>query len=279
MARNKFTILAPQHPKDLRKPSAMLIRKLLISLLGFEKYLRLISRIFIQTYLAKFYLKEHFQVRFLQHLVQEGSTCIDIGANLGYFSVPLSHIVGNKGKVFSVEPVPLFRDVLMRNVGYYGKSNVQIVPYALGNQDDLKIKMGTPEVDGVIRHGRTEVLEAATEETVQMHEATMFTPNTLFGNLEQLDFVKCDVEGFELKIIPHFLEIFTKYQPVIEIEVGQENKAQLHKILTEIGYKSYYLQNNKLHSLDIDNPQHQKHFELYFLAQQQQKRLSSIIEA
>ena len=160
----------------------MFIRKLLIALLGFPSYLRLISRIFIQTYLAKIYLKEHFQVRFLKHLVKPGDTCLDIGANLGYFSVPLSHLVGSEGKVFSVEPVKLFREVLMRNVGYYGKSNVQIVPYALGDKDDISIKMGTPEVDGVIRHGRTEVMESAAADTVQMHEATMFTPNTLFGS-------------------------------------------------------------------------------------------------
>ncbi|MGB0522080.1 MAG: FkbM family methyltransferase [Flammeovirgaceae bacterium] len=256
----------------------MFIRKLLINLLGFEKYLRLISRVFILTYLARIYLKEHFQVRFLKHLVKPGDTCLDIGANLGYFSVPLSHLVGAKGKVFSVEPVPLFREVLMRNVGYHGKGNVQIVPYALGDKDDVVIKMGTPKVDGVIRHGRTEVIEAPNADTAHMHEATMFTPKTLFGNLEQLHFVKCDVEGYEIYIIPQFLEIFAKYQPIIEIEVGpQENKELICKLLAEIGYHPHFMLDNQLYAFEIDQEAHQPHFELYFLTSKHQEQLKPII--
>lgn len=258
----------------------MFIRKLLISLLGFDKYLRLISRIFIQTYLLKLYLKEHFQVRFLKHLVKKGDTCLDIGANLGYFSVPLSHLVGDKGNVYSVEPVHQFREVLMRNIGYYGKSNVHIVPYALGDQDDKKIKMGTPKVDGIVRHGRTEVIEAPTEDTAHMHEATMFTPNTLFGNLEKLNFVKCDVEGYETHIIPHFLEIFTKFQPIIEIEVGpQENKEVIYTLLLEIGYTPFFMKANRLYQFDINHKAHQKEFELYFLTTKHKQELQAIIEA
>ena len=65
----------------------MLVRKLLIKLLGFNNYLAFISRVFIQTFVNKWYLGEHKQVRFIKNLVNLGDTCIDIGANLGYFSM------------------------------------------------------------------------------------------------------------------------------------------------------------------------------------------------
>lgn len=257
----------------------MFIRKLLISLLGFKRYLRLISFVFIQTYLTKLYLKEHFQVRFLSKLVSSGDACLDIGANLGYFTVPLSQLVGNEGKVMSVEPVPMFREILMKNAAYYGKSNVQIIPYALGDQDDKKIKMGTPRVDGVIRHGRTEVMEEAAEDTAQLHEAIMFTPKTLFENLEKLNFVKCDVEGYEIYIIPHFLEIFAKFQPIIEIEVGpSENKKQIIELLDSIHYSPFYLKEEKLYPFDLQNKSHQEEIELYFLMKQHKTDLSDIVK-
>jgi len=242
--------------------------------------LRLISRIFIQTYLAKIYLKEHFQVRFLKHLVREGDTCLDIGANLGYFTVPLSHLVGNSGKVLSVEPVPMFREVLMKNVGYYGKSNVEIVPYALGDQDDKPIKMGTPKVDGVIRHGRTEVVEESATNTAHLHEATMFTPKTLFENLKQLNFVKCDVEGYEVYIIPHFLGIFVKFQPIIEIELGSvEHKEKIITMLGSIQYSPYYLKDHQLHPFDLQKKAHASEIELYFLTKEHLTRLGDIIHS
>ena len=256
----------------------MFIRKFLIAILGFEKYLRLISWVFIQSYLLKFYLKEHFQVRFLKHLVKQGDVCLDIGANLGYFSVPLSHLVGDKGKVISVEPVQQFRDVLMRNSAYYGKNNVQIIPYALGDQDDKTILMGTPKVDGVIRHGRTEVIEAPREDMVKIHETTMFMPQTLFGGLKKLDFVKCDVEGYEIHIVPLFLEIFALHQPIIEMEIGpKENKEQICGMLHSIGYQAFFLKEGKLNFFDIQNEIHLKEIELYFLTSKHQEPLQNLI--
>ena len=91
--------------------------------------------------------------------------------------------------------------------------------------------------------------------------------------------MKCDVEGYEIHIIPHFLEVFAKYQPIIEIEVGpQENKELICKLLHEIGYQSYFMKDNRLHLFEVTNPKHKPEFELYFLSQKQQEELKAIIE-
>ncbi len=232
----------------------MFIRKILIQLLGFEKYLKFISAVFINTFLNKIYLKAHYQVRFLSELVNPGDYCIDIGANLGYFTLPLSQLVGKKGKVFSVEPVALFRGVLLENSMKYGKGNIEIFPYALGDDNHKKIKMGTPSVEGVVRHGRTQVLEEEkqTAENSFVHEVEMRNPISLFGDLERLDFVKCDVEGYELHILPHLLPLFEKYHPILEIEAGpKENKAQIMEWMLPIGYKVFYMEEGKLKAFDL----------------------------
>ncbi|MDW7693718.1 FkbM family methyltransferase [Flammeovirgaceae bacterium SG7u.111] len=244
----------------------MIVRKLLFTLLGFKNYLKFISYIFLKSYVSKFYLGEHFQVRFLEKLVKPGSVCIDIGANLGYFTIPLSRITGKEGKVFAVEPVKDFRETLESNIASFALGNVEVLPYALGETDNLKVQMGTPRVDGVVRHGRTEVLESGQGDAALTHEATMMSPKTLFADLKQLDYIKCDVEGYELHIIPHFVYLCKKFKPVLEIEIDSlENKREMIQLLGGIGYSIYYLENEKLKPFKLAESKFMNVIELYFL--------------
>jgi FkbM family methyltransferase len=243
----------------------MKIRKILFQILGFEKYLKLLSYVFLQTYCWRWKLKEHFQVNFLPQLVKKGDICIDIGANLGYFTIPLSRIVGNEGKIWSVEPVSTYREILMQNIARFALQNVEVLPFALGEEDEKNIKLGTLQVNGVIRHGMTGILQNNSQHTVIQHEAIMMKPTSLFRGLAKLDFVKCDVEGFELFIIPQFLSIFEKFLPILEIEMGsEESKEKIEQWMSELGYKAYYLENQKLHL--INTVEHRaKEFEWYFV--------------
>ncbi len=244
----------------------MLVRKLLIGLLGFDNYLAFISRVFIQFFVLKWYLGEHKQVRFLKNLVKPGDTCIDIGANLGYFSVPLSRYISNKGKLYSVEPVATFRKHLQKNLKQFGLNNYEVLPYALGEEDHKKIQMVTPVVEGVIRHGRTEVKEVSDQENVAYeHETEMRRPESLFGN-KRINFIKCDVEGYELHIIPLLERIIEKNLPILEIEIDPlENKREIIHFLKKFEYEVFFLETEKLKAFDIDNAAHQKEIELYFI--------------
>lgn len=245
----------------------MFIRRLLFSLLGFHNYLRLISWVFLKTYTKGINLGAHTQVKFLGNLVRPGSVCLDIGANLGYFSIPLSHWVGKEGKVLAVEPVPAFREVLEHNARKFGLGNIEIVPYALGDQDGVQVKLGTPRVNGVIRHGRTEVVsDAQAEGAAKVHEATMYTPSHLFSTLPRLDFIKCDVEGYEMHIVPHLVELISKFKPAIEIEIASEgNRRQIGGIMQELGYSCYILKAGVLTPYNSGKEEHAKEIEFYFL--------------
>lgn len=259
----------------------MLIRKLLIKLLGFNNYLALISRIFLQTFVNKWYLNEHKQVRFVKHLVKAGDICIDIGANLGYFSVPLSRYIGKNGKLYSVEPVVSFRKHLIGNLKKFGLNNAEVLPYALGEEDHKKIQMVTPEVDGVIRHGRTEVKEISSHNSVAFeHETELMRPQTLFGNLKKIDFIKCDVEGYELHIIPLFVKLIKQKKPILEIEIDSiENKSQIITLLNELAYKVYFLEEEKLRQFDITDKAHLKEIELYFIPSERVDNFKHIISS
>lgn len=244
-----------------------MIRKILFKLLGFRQYLFFISTVFLRTYRMGIYLSDHKQVRFLGKLVKKGDVCVDIGANLGYFSVPFSHWVGAAGKVLAVEPVPIFREVLRKNIERFALDNVTILPFALGDADGQTVYLGTPEVAGVVRHGRTEILDGRMNNEVAFrHKAEMRRPESIFGDLERLDYIKCDVEGYELHIVPHLLGVMANFRPILEIEIANfgHKKAILEWILP-LGYQAFFLGNNQLSPFDLQNTAHQEEIELYFL--------------
>lgn len=54
---------------------------------------------------------------------------------------------------------------------------------------------------------------------------------------EKIDVVKIDVEGFEINVIKGMRRILQKDKHVLWIEIFEENKAEMDKILSECGYK------------------------------------------
>lgn len=64
------------------------------------------------------------------------------------------------------------------------------------------------------------------------------------------DLIKIDAEGSELDIVKSSLKTITKYKPLLIIEYNHINFFKIKKILSEIGYKDYILQNNNFFRID-----------------------------
>ncbi|UCH66536.1 MAG: FkbM family methyltransferase [Ignavibacterium sp.] len=188
-------------------------------------------------------------------MVKSGWHCIDIGANLGYVTIPLSHLCGSNGKVIAVEPVQMFVELLKTYVEKYGKDNVEILNYALGTNDNEKIMMGTPVIRGIQRHGFTKVMESSSEFPYgRKYEVQMRNPANLFRDIELLDFIKCDVEGYEINIIPDMKDLIIKFKPMILIEFGTaESRTTLSEFFNEIGYTAFYVEGKELKPITYDN--------------------------
>ncbi|MCX6236546.1 MAG: FkbM family methyltransferase [Bacteroidia bacterium] len=225
----------------------MFIKQALYKILGVRNYLIVVSRLFFISYSLRFLKKNktfdcHY---FIKNLINEGDYVIDIGANLGYYSRLFAQLIGPNGKVFSVEPVTLFRKILKINTS--GFRNTTIIPYALGTEDNKPIVMGIPKSNKYLRHGLTRVLDTNENEPFEFtFNEKMFTPVTLFGKLERCDYIKCDVEGYEIHIIPQLEFLLKPFQPIIQIEIEPVNRKSIVDFLSSLSYSAFYLKDELL---------------------------------
>ncbi|MBQ2414586.1 MAG: FkbM family methyltransferase [Rikenellaceae bacterium] len=228
-----------------------LIHKILYRLLPLEGYLRVVSAMFFvwkRLGIGR-YAEATEYVYHLPNLVGEGATAIDIGANLGYYSRYISQAIGEGGKLYSVEPVAPILGVLRHNLRHC--PNVEILPYALGEEErEIVMCNDTARYQGYFGTGQNFVGDAAATEGEQEGErfpAQMRRGSELFSKLTRLNFIKCDIEGYEVVVMNELRPLLERFRPTVLIETGGENRAKIIKLFHSLNYRGYTLE----HGLEV----------------------------
>ena len=218
-----------------------LLHRILYRLLPLEGYLRVVSSLFFLWHrLGLGRRSEALEyVYHLPRLVRAGDVCIDIGANLGYYARTLARLAGPEGRVYAVEPVAPVRKVLSRNLRRC--VNTEIIPYALGGEDrTVVLANDSARETGYLGTGRNFVKESGGRSAGEF-VAELRRGSGLFGGLERLDFIKCDVEGYELHILREMRTVLERHRPTVLIETGGENRPAVVRLFGELGYAGYTL--------------------------------------
>lgn len=231
-----------------------LFHRILYRLLSLENYLRVVSRMFF-LYRALGLGRGGRALEYVYHLpqlVKQGDKVIDIGANLGYYTCPLADLVGEGGRVYAVEPVPVIFSVLKQNVGK--RRNVELLNYALGEQERT-IEMANDSVAsaGYFGTGRNFVSEGELSKDAVRFTAQMQRGSELFGGMEKIDFIKCDIEGYERVVLPELRPLIEKFHPTVLVETDGESRQQIIRMFTELGYRAYMLVGGKEVILDPES--------------------------
>ena len=217
------------------------LHRILYRTLPLEGYLRAVSRLFFlwQRLGLGRRAPETEYVYHLPQLVRAGDTCIDIGANLGYYARTISRLAGPAGRVYAVEPVAPIRKVLSRNLRRCG--NTEILPFALGAAAG-PVRMGNDSAreNGYFGTGRNFVNEAGGRSDVEF-TAEMRRGSELFARLPRLDFIKCDIEGYEAVVMEEMRPLLERFRPTVLIETGGENRPRIVRLFTRLGYAGYTL--------------------------------------
>lgn len=224
------------------------IKYVLFKILGRERYLKMLHTVFFILYdLGLLKRNKNYKFNyFVNKIIQEGDYVVDIGANLGYFSKIFSRLVGTSGKVICIEPVKPFYDIL--NWGLRDKQNCILYNYALGTENK-KIELVLPKTNGVFRTGLSHIPSDESEkENSYIFETKMTTGSSLLKSLPRLNYIKCDIEGYELIVLTELSEVIKTFQPMLQIEAWDDNKDELMKLMQSMGYTPFLLEGQKLYS-------------------------------
>ncbi len=134
-------------------------------------------------------------------LLSPGMTVVDVGANIGYFSLLAASIVGQSGKVIAVEPHPETYRALKRTLDRNHARTVRAHQIALSDvEETLAVHMADQELyhNRTARTVRSDDPAYANSPAVQSYRLDRCISD---WQLEAVDLLKVDVEGFETKVI------------------------------------------------------------------------------
>ncbi|MBM3161080.1 MAG: FkbM family methyltransferase [Bacteroidetes bacterium] len=184
--------------------------------------------------------KYHYAVK---KWIHKTDYVVDIGANLGYFAKTFSKLA-HEGKVICIEPIPLFYQTLTHFLG--SKKNVEIHNIALGNENGF-VTMALPETDGFIRTGLPHVIKDDNiDPKTKTQQVSVLKAHEFLFSLPKIDYLKCDIEGYEAVVFEDLRETLKKFRPIVQVEIAPENRSQLLQLFTELNYQQFGLVNFKL---------------------------------
>ncbi len=129
----------------------------------------------------------------MRRQVGPGDVVYDVGANVGYFTLLASRLVGPTGRVVAFEPNPTTLSRLRHHLALNDATNVTVVPVGLADRD------GEAEFHSVAgANSGASSLRALDDSTVSRIELARLDRLVDELGLRLPDFVKLDIEGAEL---------------------------------------------------------------------------------
>lgn len=158
----------------------------------------------------------------MKRFVKEGDVIFDIGAHLGFYTLLLSRLVGEQGKVYAFEPNPELLPSLERSIAPL--ANVELLRVALSDREgeaglfvpgDASMASLKDWTEGVV--GEIHEVKCEMRMLDEMIEA---------GELPLPDFIKCDVEGAELSVFRGAVKTLNRIDaPILLFELNARAAA------------------------------------------------------
>lgn len=165
-------------------------------------------------------IQKHFEpetIAIFKSFCQNNFQILDLGANIGLTAIALANIC-TQGKVAAIEPMPPTFAMLKKNLLYSNMHNVKAYNFAVGNKEDT-----------VIMQGSHSFLAGAFISNVHKNEAQDLSEKVpvkrlddtfdLF-DMDQVDFMKIDVEGYELFALEGAKKILNRFKPIVYLEMN-----------------------------------------------------------
>jgi FkbM family methyltransferase len=157
-------------------------------------------------------IRERISVEVVTKELKSGDIVVDIGANIGYYVLLESKLVGDKGKIYAIEPDPSNVELLEKNIEINGLSNVEVFQHAIGDSNDIhSMHLFSERNLGTLM----DIAGTSKEELVTGNiEVKTLTLDDFLENKPYPNLIRMDVEGYEYQIIRGMKNILQRNLPL-----------------------------------------------------------------
>ena len=170
----------------------------------FGAHFKCVRTDYIQRRIAFFGLFEPNLTYFISSVLKPGDVFIDVGANIGYFTMLAAKCVGASGKVYAIEASPSTYDLLIANLRLNEVKNVEAINMAVTDKE-CHVRIQSNDTRNIGANSVHIVASGAADSVVGRPLQDIVAPN-----LGRARFIKIDVEGAENLILPSILDYFVQ---------------------------------------------------------------------
>jgi FkbM family methyltransferase len=176
----------------------------------------------------------------LKRFIRKGMTVVDVGANLGLYSLAMAEMTGPTGRVISFEPDPDLYALFRENCAANGAENIEPIQSALGRIPDKMILHRLTINSGGNHLGPDDRM--AFRRPVEVDVAVF---DDLYPEVRP-DFIKVDVQGWELNVLRGMERTLKAANPVIFLEFWPEGlmragsqPEEIYSLVRDLGFSLY----------------------------------------
>lgn len=201
---------------------------------------------------------------FLARIIKPGNIIFDIGSNIGQYTCRFNLWVGEKGRVYSFEPVSENFYFLQSMVNFLRLKNVDTFQCGISDIEGKAVilipKMKDTNIIIGTRASITYKIDEFENAELKKQKITLNSIDNLaeLFKLKSLDLIKSDTEGYDDKVISGGIKTITTFRPYILLEINIDNKGLVP--LMDLGYCPYYVDRGFLITADKRNSNYQNIF-------------------
>ncbi|HWD23850.1 MAG TPA: FkbM family methyltransferase [Acidimicrobiales bacterium] len=162
----------------------------------------------VSPYLLRDGYFEPYETALIASEIRQGDVVLDIGANIGYYTLILARLVGDHGRVYAFEPDPANFHLLKKNVRANGYQNVVFIKKAVSDASGSLNLYLCPDNKGDHR-----VYDSHDDRTSIAIEAT--TIDEQFAEFQgEINFIKMDIQGAEGRAVRGMRRMLERHRDV-----------------------------------------------------------------
>jgi FkbM family methyltransferase len=215
---------------------------------------------------------EASDIKALQEWVSPGSSVVDVGANIGFFTLPFAQWVGPRGHVIAIEPEAENFAILERRVAQLsGHSPIRLINGAAADTTGYAFLVVNPHHPGDHKLGESgsKIKSHTIDDLLRDHPT------------RPVSLIKIDVQGHEFKVLKGAVETIARWLPSIFIEIDDRaisdagsSTSEIEEFLTNFGYEPFVYRGNwkAIGSLEADSSDRQRRGYADYLFRSAKKR-------